>query len=90
MGGETKQFLELKNTVKDVEDIIAIFKEDSFREKKLPVSSKTGCRKLFMLRRNRNFRTHMLQRGDGKNSGEGSLGGWWEGNTERKGRRKGK
>ena len=33
MGG-TKQFLELKNTVKDVEDKLASFKEDSFREEK--------------------------------------------------------
>lgn len=62
MAGGTKQFLELKNTVKDVEDITASFKEDSFREKKMPASSKIGCRKLFVLRRNRNFRTHMLQR----------------------------
>lgn len=34
MGAGTKQFLELKNTVKDVEDKLASFKEDSFREKK--------------------------------------------------------
>lgn len=34
MGGGTKQFLELKNTVKDVEDKLASFKEDSFRGKK--------------------------------------------------------